>query len=244
MTMSSSSVGARGSASGASAGQGAAAKRTRASYRRELTAPRPGGPGIGAEAQRAAALILEVLAGVRSPTSAASALGIRLPRYYLLEQRAVQGLILACAPRPRGRTVSADRRLARLERELAHSQRELARHQALARTTQRVLGLAPPVTVGASSKRSSKAEVPGGTAKRRRRKPSVRALKAARLLGGAGLPGPEAAVAVQQGAGGPGAPGAVGGGSRPAVTAEARSPAQADHGGLQHAGRPKAVEHR
>ncbi len=42
----------------------------------------------------------------------------------VLEQRAIQGLIWACEPRPVGRTVSTDRRLARLERELAVSRRE------------------------------------------------------------------------------------------------------------------------
>ena len=67
-------------------------KRSRGSYRQQLTAPRPGVSGAGTEAKRAAAVILEVLAGVRTPTAAAAALAIRLPRYYLLEQRAVQGL--------------------------------------------------------------------------------------------------------------------------------------------------------
>jgi len=101
----------------------AAGQRSRGSYRQQLTAARPGVPIIGPEARRAAALVLEVLAGVRTPAGAATALGIRLPRYYLLEQRAIQGLISACEPRPVGRTVSTDRRLARLERELAVSRR-------------------------------------------------------------------------------------------------------------------------
>ncbi len=118
----------------------AAAQRSRGTYRRQLTADCPQAPHIGPEARRAAALVLEVLAGVRTPAGAATALGIRLPRYYLLEQRAIRGLIWACEPRPVGRTVSTDRRLARLERELSVSRRELARHQALARTTQRAVG--------------------------------------------------------------------------------------------------------
>src|SRR5438270_790739 len=53
----------------------------------------PGGQLLGnqssREAQRAAALILEVLAGGRTPTQAAEALSVSLPRYYQLETRAV-----------------------------------------------------------------------------------------------------------------------------------------------------------
>src|SRR6516164_2675583 len=130
------------SKSSASCNERVKKKRTRETYRRQLTAVRPGVARPGSEARRAAAVILEVLAGVRTPAGAAAALSIRLPRYYVLEQRAIGGLIAACEPRPVGRVVSSDRRLARLERELAVSRRELARHQALARTTQRALGLA------------------------------------------------------------------------------------------------------
>ncbi len=55
------------------------------------------------EANRVAAAILEVLAGVRTPTCAAEALAISLPRYYQWEERALEGLLLACEPRPLGR---------------------------------------------------------------------------------------------------------------------------------------------
>jgi len=101
------------------------AKRSRGAYRRQLAAT---GPAAGVEARRTAAVILEVLAGVRTPTGAATALGIHLPRYYVWEQRALEGLVAACEPRPRGRTVSVDRRLASLERELAVARRDLTRH--------------------------------------------------------------------------------------------------------------------
>jgi hypothetical protein len=53
----------------------------------DAPAPRPQPPSR--EAQRMAAAILEVLAGVRTPTDAASALGIGVPRYYIYEQRAL-----------------------------------------------------------------------------------------------------------------------------------------------------------
>jgi hypothetical protein len=163
-------------------GTGAApssAKRSRAPYRQQLTAAGPGKPAAGGEARRLAAVILEVLAGVCTPASGAQALGIRLPRYYFLEQRAIRGLVAACEPRPKGRTVSSDRQIARLERELAVCRRELGRQQALARAAQRVLGLklaqAPVVGTGNGK---------GATAgkKTRRRKPVVRALRAARVL--------------------------------------------------------------
>jgi len=51
-------------------------------------------------------------AGARTPTEAAQALGLSLPRYYLLEERALQGMLVACEPRsmsrgPSGRAPSA-----------------------------------------------------------------------------------------------------------------------------------------
>ncbi len=91
----------------------AAGQRSRGAYRQSTDGGPSGRPGHRRlKPERAAALILEVLAGVRTPAGAATALGIRLPRCYLLEQRAIQGLISACEPRPVGRTVSTDRRLA------------------------------------------------------------------------------------------------------------------------------------
>ena len=52
------------------------------------------------EAQRLAATILEVLAGVSTPTQAAETLSISLPRYYQLEARALEGLVAALTPVP------------------------------------------------------------------------------------------------------------------------------------------------
>jgi hypothetical protein len=43
----------------------ATAKRSRGVYRRQVTAARAGAPNVGPEARRAAAVTLEVLAGVR-----------------------------------------------------------------------------------------------------------------------------------------------------------------------------------
>jgi hypothetical protein len=67
--------------------------------------------------QRAAA-ILEVLAGGRTPTQAAQALGVSLGRYYLLEDKALAALVAACEPQPRGPSPDGTRRLASLEQHL------------------------------------------------------------------------------------------------------------------------------
>ena len=131
-------------------------------------------PGAQAsqDARRMAAAILEVLAGMRKPLEAAEALGVSLPRYYLLENRALDGMVEACEPRSKGRRCLPLKQLEQLQQQVVQLQRELARSQALARTTQRTIGLATISRSPASD---------GGHGKRRR-KPTVRALKVARQL--------------------------------------------------------------
>jgi hypothetical protein len=139
----------------------------------------PGGTGLGQEAgheaQRLAAAILEVLAGVRTPSQAAEALGVSLPRYYQMETRALQALVAGCAPRPRGPGRNAERELRALRRQHERLQREVSRQQTLLRLAQRTLGLAPPKVA---------VNQPGGkdARRKRRRKPVVRALRAAAAL--------------------------------------------------------------
>ena len=238
------SAGTRTRPGSTSTGEHTQAKRSRGTYRRQLTAPRPGASSAGAETKRAAAVVLEVLAGVRTPTSAAAVLGIKLPRYYLLEERAVQGLISACEPRRRGRTVTLDRRLAQMERELAVARRDLGRQQALARTTQRALGLPAAVAASPPSTPAGKARAGTTEPKRRKRRPSVRALRAARFLQTAESPdfsGDSAPTTVQTATGSPAMAGPAGGPDRPAAVEPSRGAQQAEHGGTSHAGRPKAV---
>jgi len=138
----------------------------------------PGGAGLGQEAgreaQRLAAAILEVLAGVRTPSQAAEALGVSLPRYFQLETRAMQGLVAGCEPRPRGPGRSADTALIALRRQHERLQRELSRQQTLVRLAQRHVGLAPPKPVATSGGKDK--------SKKRRRRPVVRALRAAEVL--------------------------------------------------------------
>lgn len=117
----------------------------------------------GQGARRNAALILEVLAGQLHPSEAAQVLGVGLPRYYQLEKRGLEGLIAACEPVARG--PGPEKKIESLQKRIRQLERDVARYQALARTSQKVLGV-PPVK-----------PVKGG---RKRRTPATRALKIAR----------------------------------------------------------------
>lgn len=137
--------------------------------------PRAKGPAVDGgsrEARRLAAAILEVLGGARLPSDAAGALGISLPRYYLLETRALNGLVEACEPKPLGRVRSPESELAAVQNDLERLKRENARLAALVRVAQRTIGLAAPPPPKPSV----------GGKKRRKRKPSVRALRAVEHL--------------------------------------------------------------
>jgi hypothetical protein len=120
-------------------------------------------------------VILEVLAGGRRPAEAAKVLGVTAPRYYQLETRALEGLVAALEPRPKGKQPSAEGRIAQLEKTLGESRRECLRQQALVRAAQHSLGIkSPPVPDGKQTEKD--------TAGHKKRRPTVRALKAARTL--------------------------------------------------------------
>lgn len=139
------------------------------------------------EAKQRAAAILEVLAGARAPADAARALGVSLPRYYLLEEQALGGLLTACEPQPRGPRVDAARRCQALERECERWRRECSRQQALVRAAQRGIGLPAPAAPPAR---------PPGTKRARPRRPTVRALRAVtRLRADEAAPGPDGSTA-------------------------------------------------
>jgi hypothetical protein len=124
------------------------------------------------EARRLAAAILEVLAGGRTPTEAAETLGISPPRYYALEQRALEGLVSACRRRQRGRVRTSESEAERLRGEVRRLERECGRWQALLRAAQRTVGLGAP--------QKSKPKPDG---KRRPKRSRVaRALRAAKAL--------------------------------------------------------------
>lgn len=111
----------------------------------------PGGAALGKEqsasAKRMAAAILEVLAGARTPTQAAEALGLSVPRYYQIETRALHGLLSACEARPKGRQPNPAGETNALRLENQRLQRELSRQQALVRAAQRSVGLPPPAPI-------------------------------------------------------------------------------------------------
>ena len=141
---------------------------------RPRATPKPFGLKLqrgGPQAERIAAAVLEVLAGARLPSDAATALGCSLPRYYALESRALSGLIAACEPRPPGKRRSPDGELNSLRKECDKLRRESARYQALVRLARRTVGLSPPPP-------SAKP----GSGKCRKRRPTVRALRAVALL--------------------------------------------------------------
>lgn len=167
-------------------------RRTRAARKASSPAPVPSG---SAQARRQAAAILEVLAGVRRPSEAAQALETSLPRYYQLERRALAGLLAACEPPPHGPRPDPSRRLAALEREIQRLRRECDRQQALVRAAERSLGLAllaarPPAKAAEGR--------PAGGGKRRIRRPSVRALKAVRMMRESEEPAAPAGTAVAE----------------------------------------------
>jgi len=137
--------------------------------------PTPGGLTLGQdvsrEAQKTAAAILDVLAGNRTPAQAAEALEMSLVRYFQLETRAMHALVRSCEARPRGPARNPDKELSDLKRQYDKLQRELGRQQTLVRMAQRTIGLAAPAK-----------PPPGPNQKKKRRRPTVRALKAAAHL--------------------------------------------------------------
>jgi hypothetical protein len=142
-----------------------------AADRRRRGMPVPKG---GRVASQVAAGVLEVLAGVRTPAEAAGELGVSLPRYYQVEQRALQGLVQGCEPRPRGRVASPEGELARLRKENERLTHSCQRQQALVRLARQAAGLASPAS------KPGKGSEAGG--KKRRPRRSARGHEAARRL--------------------------------------------------------------
>ena len=170
-------------ASAAKASQSAQPQRTGSGLRKRQPGMRP--IPVSRDAQRIATAILEVLAGVRTPTEAAVAVSLSVPRYYLWEQRALEGLVRACEPRPKGQVMSQRHQITVLEKEVARLRQDCARQQALVRASQRTIGLAvSPLPAKPPARPGSKAAVKtsdGGKTKRKRR-PVARALKAVAAL--------------------------------------------------------------
>lgn len=139
---------------------------------RKKTTTKPQALEGSAQARRIAVVLLEVLSGTKGPQEGSERLGISVNRYYQLEARGLQGLILALEPLPRGKVQSPERKLELAEAEVRRLGRELSRHQALLRAAQRSLGLKMAVRTklaGGTDKKTGK--------KRRRRVTTARATK-------------------------------------------------------------------
>jgi hypothetical protein len=91
-------------------------------------------------------------------------------RYYLLERRALEGMVQSLEPRPKGKRHRPEETVNQLTREKTRLERELGRMQALVRAAQRTMGVPPT-----PSREKKKGQ-------RRRRRPAVRALKTVALL--------------------------------------------------------------
>jgi hypothetical protein len=137
------------------------------------------GQGEDGETKRRAAVVLEVLAGMRTPSEAASVLGLSVSYYYLLERKALQGLMKGCQPQPKGSAgPGLEREMARLQKELDKSRQECLRQASLVRASERAMGL-PGIAKPAGPGKGNSARQ-GKKAKRRR--PSIRAMRAAKTL--------------------------------------------------------------
>jgi hypothetical protein len=121
-------------------------------HRKSAKMPDPA-PAAGRDAKRLAAVILEVLAGLRTPAQAAQASNISVPRYYQLELRAMAALVTACEPLPKGRRRGPLQEVAALQKDNERLRREVSRQQALVRMAQRSIGLAAPAPLKSQQRR-------------------------------------------------------------------------------------------
>jgi hypothetical protein len=143
------------------------------------TSTRPS-EGASKEARRVAAVVLEALAGLVGPGEAAVILGVSAPQYYKLEARALEGLVQACEPRPRGRVQTPQSELVALQKEHVRLQRDCARQQALVRALQRAAGVRTTRKAVSGATKGGKG-AKGGRG-RKRKKPVTRALRMAAEL--------------------------------------------------------------
>ena len=139
----------------------------------------PGAVGGSEGARKAAAVILEVLSGVRGTAEGCEALGITPMRYYVLETRALQGLVEALEPRPKGKRPRPEDRLRELEKEKGRLERDLARTRALVRLAERTIG----IPAGGAK---SRVGVDGKKKRRRRAERAGRAIAALRAPAASG----------------------------------------------------------
>lgn len=114
-------------------------------------------------AKQSMVVILEALSGSASTTEAAERLGVSLSRYYQLETRALQGMLKALEPRPRGPRKSKDTEIRALKAEKKELQREVRRAASLLRAAQRSVGLKGPAKKKGAKKKRRRKKTRGAT---------------------------------------------------------------------------------
>lgn len=154
--------------------------------KKKTAATKPTGLRGSAEAKRAAAVLLEVLSGARHPRDGCAAMGVSLSRYYLLETRALEGMIAGLERRDHRRRQRPEDELERLRRQRDRLERDLGRAQALVRAAQRSFGLAPSPEADGRGTLRGRRSAKGQPTRRRRPRRALRAI--ARLRGPSSAP--------------------------------------------------------
>ena len=137
--------------------------------KKKQAASGPSVQGGSDQSRKIAAVVLEVLGGVLRPSEAARVLDVSVSRYYQIELRALEGLVKACEPCPKGRVANPAKQIVHLEQKIQRLENECMRFQSLARAAGRAVGV----------DLSSVEKTANG---KRKRKPTVRALKMAQIL--------------------------------------------------------------
>jgi len=109
-------------------------------------------------ARRVMVAVLEALSGEVGTTEAAERLGVSLSRYYQLEARALEGMLAAVEPKPKGPQHTPEKEIEALRAEKRALERDLRRHQTLLRAAHRSVGLPTRPRKTASSKGKGRAK--------------------------------------------------------------------------------------
>jgi HAMP domain-containing protein len=117
------------------------------------------------KAKQCLVVILETLGGACTTGEAAERLGVSLSRYYQLETRALQGMLTALEPRPRGPKKTKDSEIRALKAEKREMARELRRATSLLRAATRSVGAkaAKPQRKKGAKKKRRRAKARGAT---------------------------------------------------------------------------------
>lgn len=107
-------------------------------------------------------VILETLSGACTTGEAAERLQVSLSRYYQLETRALQGMLQALEPRPRGPRKTKDGEIRALKARTKEVERELRRATSLLRAATRSVGVKAQ-RKGAAKKKRARRRARGAT---------------------------------------------------------------------------------